>query len=96
MPRYERPKDYEFSGRVKMEAIKRANYACEECGVSGYVEVHHMLGIYYAVTVYKDIAPWMISSLANAKVLCPTHHTEADNAMHTTHAYHAAKLLGLL
>lgn len=55
-----------------------------------------MLGIYYALTVYKDIAPWVISSLANAKVLCPTHHKEADNAMHTEHAYHAAKLLGLL
>jgi 5-methylcytosine-specific restriction endonuclease McrA len=86
----------EFSGRTKVEALKRAGHRCEECGFDGYVEVHHLLAIYYAVNFYPQIAPYLVASLDNAKVLCPDHHRMYDANSKSEHSYYAAKLLGYL
>lgn len=97
---YWRPPEYEFTYKTRVEALKRAKFTCEECGVrqeDGYaLFVHHVLGIAFARYYYPSIAPVVISSLANARVLCSDCHLEADNAMREDHAYLAARLVGML
>lgn len=89
-----RPGNMEFSGHTKIAALKRADHKCEECGFDGYVEVHHLLAIYYAVNFYPQIAPYLVSSIDNAKVLCGDCHRHYDAQEKNEHSYYAAKLLG--
>lgn len=91
-----RPREYEFPGRVKVEAVRRSGHKCEECGLEGYVEVHHLLGIYYAVNFYPQIEPYLVSSIANAICLCLDCHHMYDARLKEEHPYYAAKLLGMI
>ena len=92
----QRPHEYEFSGPVKKQAIARSGGKCEDCGQPGYVEIHHLLGIYYAINFYPQIEPYLVSSIANAICLCLDCHHKYDAALRKDHPYYAAKLLGMI
>lgn len=97
-----RPADYEFSPQTKLEALRRANWKCEICGVpkqsarDGYLEIHHKLAIAVAIQYYPSLGHTIISSLANAQVLCKDCHQQEDNRMRFNHPMIAAGLLGML
>lgn len=91
-----RPSEYEFPGHVKVKAMIRAEGKCEECGFDGTVQIHHLLPIYYATNYYPQIAPYLVASLDNAKVLCHDCHRIYDSKTAKEHSYWAAKLLGYL
>ncbi len=91
-----RPSSYEFGGETKRQAIARSGNKCEECGQEGYVEIHHLLGIWYAVNMYPQIEPYLISSIANAICLCLDCHHMYDARLKKEHPYYAAKLLGMI
>lgn len=73
---------YEFSPEVKLDALKRAHWRCERCGKhksetpEGYLEIHHILAIGIVIKDYPQLAPAIVKSLANAKVLCCDCHTQ--------------------
>ncbi len=92
----QRPHEYEFCGNVKKQAIARSGGKCEECGDPGYVEIHHLLGIYYAINFYPQIKPYLVSSIANAICLCLDCHHMYDARLKKDHPYYAAKLLGMI
>ena len=55
---------------IREEAIKRANYCCESCGISKWsvkLEVHH-----------KTYERFKRERLDDLKVLCPSCHQQAD------------------
>jgi len=69
-----RPPEALFSPETKRQALERANYSCENCGKRGRLEIHHILPIYIATQVYKDLPHAALSVLENAMVLCPPCH----------------------
>ncbi len=80
--------NYEFSGEVKYEALKRAEYKCSQCGVSQetvHLQAHHVLPISIAVNFYPHIVPQLIASLENLEVLCPACHEVADKESFRNH-----------
>lgn len=87
-----RPSEYEFSGTTKRTVMERSGHACEQCGTPGYVEVHHILGIWYAMHYHTDLAPWLVASIDNAIALCDPCHLKADNSMADTHEIYAYNL----
>jgi len=97
-----RPREYEFTPETKILALKRANWRCEDCRVpkhmarDGYLEIHHMLAIAIAITDYPFLAPAVISSLANARVLCKDCHQKADNNMRFDHPEMAHALIAVM
>lgn len=95
-----RPKDYEFTEQIKGAALYRAGYKCEDCGVEKAsdrrLNVHHKLGIAYALRYYPSVPPTLIRSLANAEVLCDQCHLKKDNALLDEHSTIAAMLVGML
>lgn len=98
----QRPREYEFSSEVKLAALRRSNFKCEDCGVpkhlarDGYLEIHHMLGVAAAIQFYPSLAPAIISSLANARTLCKDCHQAADNRMQFNHPSIAFGLINQL
>lgn len=97
-----RPREYEFTPETKLEALKRANFRCEGCGVpkrearDGYLEIHHVLGVAAAIKFYPSLAPAIISSLANAQVLCKDCHQQEDNRMQFNHPKIAHSIISML
>lgn len=92
-----RPTEYEFTTATKQQALRRARGECEECGdVNEPLVIHHMLGIWYAVNLYPQIPPWLVSSIDNAEAVCRSCHVELDNKMREEHHIHAIALLGIL
>lgn len=93
-----RPKDCEFTKEVVIEALKRADFKCERCGIpkeetfEGYLEIHHILGIARAVNLYPEISHLLISSLANSRVLCIKCHQIEDNEAKYNHREMADRL----
>lgn len=71
---------YEFSTETKELARKRARYCCERCGRRGTTEIHHRIPVYMAREL--NLPHLLITSLANAEVLCPNCHAEADQETH--------------
>lgn len=97
---YYRPKEYEFSYSTKIQALKRSDFSCQDCGVRQadgyYLAVHHILGIAYARYYYPDIPASVVSHLANARVLCETDHIQADNDLRHNHQEKLTELLASL
>lgn len=93
-----RPKDCEFSKETIIEALKRSHFSCERCGIpkkdtmQGYLEIHHMLGIAMALKFYPHLSFSVISSVANARVLCFHCHQVEDNEAKYTHPEMAVRL----
>ena len=93
-----RPPEYRFSTETKREALKRADFKCENCGRNKketpeqYLEVHHLLAVSMAVRYYPELAPTLVSSLVNALVTCHDCHIILDQEAMGNHKYHAAKL----
>jgi len=100
--RRNRPKSCEFTNEVKIEALKKADWCCEECGIKkkdaekGYLEIHHRVGIAVALHNHPELSHAMISSIANAVVLCipchrlmdsedPKHHREYAKELRSMH-----------
>lgn len=77
---------YEFSNETKELARKKARYCCERCGKEGRTEVHHRIPIYIAKQ-YPELSQAMISSLANAEILCSDCHDIADKEIHNWGQY---------
>lgn len=71
-----RPPEALFSTETKRQALERANYSCENCGKTGRLEIHHILPIYIATQVYKDLPHVALSVLENALVLCTNCHNK--------------------
>ncbi len=98
--RTNRPSDMEFSRETKIEALKRANWQCECCGVKkkdtkeGYLELHHRLGVMLAVHHYPEFAHTLIASLANCQVLCIPCHDAMDRLNQRQHKAQAQRLKG--
>lgn len=94
-----RPKDCEFSKETIIEALKRSHFTCERCGIpkeetfEGYLEIHHMLGIARACSLYPELSHAVISSLQNAKVLCIKCHQIEDNETKYNHKEMYTRLL---
>ena len=82
--RRKRPSSCEFTKEVKIEALKKADWCCEECGVKkkdaveGYLEIHHRVGIAVALLNHPELSHAMIASIANAVVLCIPCHSLMD------------------
>ena len=88
--RRNRPKSCEFTREVKNEALRKADWCCEECGikkkdaVDGHLEIHHKVGIAVALLNHPELSHAMIASIANAVVLCiPCHRLmDSEDAKH--------------
>jgi len=97
-----RPVEYEFSKETKLEALNRAGWCCERCGIykeetfEGYLEIHHVVGISLAIHYYPELAPVLISSLANARVLCEKCHTIEDVEDRKKHKENVTKLKAMM
>lgn len=69
----------------RSEALKRADYSCEKCGVKQSkakgkeqkVEVHHKYGITNWDAVVECIRQYILCSPYNLEVLCPDCHKKA-------------------
>jgi protein-tyrosine-phosphatase len=70
--------------RTKIEALQNANWRCERCGIEKkdtpeqYLEIHHRLGISIALHNIPSIEHALLSSVANAQVLCRKCHKIQD------------------
>ncbi len=86
-----RPKEYEFPHQTVIDALRRADWKCEQCGKpkkdtpEGYLELHHLLPVMIAVKYYPHILPELIASLDNCKVLCCQCHSKADEESRLNH-----------
>lgn len=71
---------YEFSKKTKIDALKRDNFTCVDCNKKkketrgGYLQVHHIVPIWFAVNYLPNITPSVLSSLENAVCLCVDCH----------------------
>lgn len=87
---------YEFSKATRIEALRRAEYRCEQCGKSdkevGKLFIHHKLMIEMAARYYQDISCEVIKSLANAEVLCDHCHKVRDEQARREHGMFALAL----
>ena len=96
MKKERRPKTCEFSDATKLEALKRADWRCEECGKTkqevGHFEIHHRVGIAIALSHHPELSHAMISSLANSVCLCASCHKKADIKDRRHHVENAKKL----
>ncbi len=91
-----RPASAEFSDETKLEALRRANWRCERCGRQkqdvGYLEIHHRLGIAIALRYHPEISHALLSSIANARVLCHDCHRIEDQSDRRKHQELAREL----
>lgn len=73
---------YEFSDTIKLEALKHAEFKCQRCSKPkeevGILFFHHILPVAIAAAKYPNIAPHLIGSLANCRVLCHDCHLIED------------------
>jgi len=96
--RRNRPKSCEFTNEVKVEALRKADWCCEECGikkkdtVDGYLEIHHRVGIAVALHNHPELSHAMIASIANAVVLCIPCHRLMDSEDPKHHKEYAREL----
>jgi len=96
--RRERPVSCEFTREVKIEALRKADWCCEECGirkrdaVNGYLEIHHKVGIAVALLNHPELSHAMIASIANAVVLCIPCHRLMDKLDAKHHREYAKEL----
>lgn len=99
--RRSRPEDCEFTKETKLSALRRANWKCEQCGIDKqhapehYLEIHHKLGIALALRHHPEISHALISSLANAEVLCIKCHDKKDITDRKKHMQYAQELLSM-
>jgi len=99
--RRNRPKSCEFTNEVKIEALKKAEWCCEECGIKkkdtteGYLEIHHRVGIAVALLNHPELSHAMISSIANAVVLCIPCHRLMDKLDAKHHKEYAKELCSM-
>lgn len=97
-----RPESMEFSKETIVEALKRANFTCECCGIKKqdtqekYFEIHHRLGIAIALRYHPELSHALISSLANAMVLCIPCHKVLDREDRKHHKKIAKALQNLI
>lgn len=76
--------EYEFSKSTVIEALKRANFTCENCGTrkldtpEKYLEIHHLIYVWYAID--NNIPHAIITSVENAMCLCHSCHVELHRA----------------
>jgi len=90
-----------FPKAVKEKALFDADFKCERCGIpkaecqEGYLHIHHLLAVSCAIKYYPEIAPALVSCLANAMVLCGECHKEMDDLAQTNHRHYAQALLAL-
>jgi len=93
-----RPKSCEFTKEVKVEALKKADWCCEQCGIKkkdaekGYLEIHHRVGIAIALLNHPELSHAMIASIANAVVLCIPCHRLMDSEDPKHHKEYAQEL----
>ena len=93
-----RPKEYRFSDEVKLEALRRSDFRCENCGrhktetAEHYLQAHHLLAVSMAVRHYPELAPALVASLANIKILCADCHVIYDQEAMGNHQYYAKEL----
>jgi len=96
--RRNRPKSCEFTREVKNEALRKADWCCEECGikkqdaVDGYLEIHHKVGIAVALLNHPELSHAMIASIDNAVVLCIPCHRLMDSEDAKHHREYAKEL----
>jgi len=96
--RRNRPKSCEFTREVKNEALRKADWCCEECGikkkdaVDGYLEIHHKVGIAVALLSHPELSHAMIASIDNAVVLCIPCHRLMDSEDAKHHREYAKEL----
>lgn len=96
--RYSRPVDMEFSDATKLEALRRADFTCEDCGTKkqdtkeGCLQIHHIVGIALALRHHPELSHAMISSIHNTAVLCQTCHKKRDVEDRKNHVENAKKL----
>ncbi|RVH03044.1 HNH endonuclease [Sinorhizobium meliloti] len=57
---------------LRLEAKRRDDFKCTECGSRGRLEVHHVIPVRQA--------PERAYDLGNVTCLCPTCHTKQTNA----------------
>jgi len=78
-------KPFEFTKQTKTEALRRAGFSCESCGVSKretkekYFEIHHQIAIGWYLKNKEQfyfVSHAFISSLENAMCLCVDCHTD--------------------
>ncbi len=69
-----RQKNKEFSMSTKIEAKRRANYQCQECGATEPLQAHHLIPIYIAREI--ELPNVAIRNLANCEILCDDCHKE--------------------
>ena len=75
-------KPYEFTKQTKIDALRRDNWSCAECGKhkknteKGYLEIHHVLEIWFVIKYLPHISPTVVASLENAKCLCSSCHNK--------------------
>jgi len=71
-----RPPEFLFNHETKQKAKERAGWKCELCGEpADYLEVHHRIAIWFALEV-PALSYIVISSLANAQVVCGEDHSK--------------------
>lgn len=73
----------EFSKETKREALIRAEYACEQCGVhhdQSALQAHHILGLWYAYNHHPEISSVVLKSLENCMIVCPDCHDELHHS----------------
>jgi len=96
--RRNRPKSCEFTREVKIEALRKADWCCEECGikkqdaVDGYLEIHHKVGVAVALLNHPELSHAMIASIDNAVVLCIPCHRLMDSEDAKHHREYAKEL----
>jgi len=96
--RRNRPVSCEFTNQVKIAALRKADWCCEECGikkkdtVDGYLEIHHKVGVVVALRNHPELSHAMIASLANAVVLCIPCHRLMDKLDASHHKEYAKEL----
>lgn len=71
---------YEFTQKTKIDALNKAHWQCEECGKKksetkeGYLEIDHRIPIWFVLSYFPTLAPAVVKSIANARVLCKDCH----------------------
>lgn len=73
----------EFSRETKDEALRRAEYICEQCGVAhdtSPLQIHHILGLWYAYNFHPEISSVVLKSIENAMAVCNDCHQELHNS----------------
>lgn len=75
-------KPYEFSDETKLKALYRDEWACVNCGTKKedtpehFLEIHHILEIWFVVKYLPQLAPAVVNSLENSLCLCVSCHNK--------------------